>query len=187
MQRGRGVPRAGKIRFERAATLRYKLAMIVQPLALGIAMTMLAAGAPAAPQHDGWQVHHQSDRFVDRVLMEATAKADSSPVQLSLYCDTDNGFRILLMPHQALMPEGPTQLSFRIDDNAPVTASGTAFGDDSTDVVTVYDTARLEAALAAAKHVAIRYTSGGTSGDLHFTFAGLAADKPMVMKVCPLR
>jgi hypothetical protein len=160
--------------------------MIVQPLALGIAMTMLAATAPAAPQHDGWQVHHQPDRFVNRVMMEATANADSGPTQLSLYCDTDNGFRILLMPHQALMPEGPAQLSFRIDGNAPVTASGSAFGDDSTDVVTVYDTARLEAALASAKHVAIRYTGGNASGDLHFTFAGLAAGKPMVMKVCPL-
>lgn len=159
----------------------------VPALALMLASAMTIP-AGAAPHHQPWQTSHQPDRFVDRVVMEAYADSDSGPARLSLYCDTDNGFRILLMPHQALMPEGPTQLSFRIDGNAPVTVSGNAFGDDSTDVVTVYDTGRLQSALATARHVAIRYTGGGgASGDLRFSFAGLAAGKPMVMKVCPLR
>src|SRR5690242_13164807 len=102
--------------------------------AIVIALGVLAA---AAPGHEAWQVRHQPDRFVDRVMMEAYADADTGPARLSLYCDTENGFRVMLMPHQALMAEGPAQLSFRIDDGAPVMLSGNAFGDDTTDVVTV--------------------------------------------------
>jgi hypothetical protein len=152
--------------------------------AILIALGVLAA---AASGHETWQVRHQSDRFVDRVMMEAYADADTGPARLSLYCDTENGFRVMLMPHQALMPEGPTQLSFRIDDGAPVMLSGNAFGDESTDVVTVYDTARIQSKLASARHVAIHYSGvDGKAGDLGFTFTGLAAGQPQVMKVCPL-
>ncbi|MBN9589769.1 MAG: hypothetical protein BGN85_12775 [Alphaproteobacteria bacterium 64-11] len=153
-----------------------------------LALGLLAAGAAQADvRHEAWQVRHQPDRFVDRVMMEAFADADKGPARLSLYCDTENGFRVMLMPHQALMPEGPAQISFRIDDGAPVTLSGNAFGDDTTDVVTVYGTAHIQPALAAARHVAIHYAGGGASGDLGFTFAGLAAGEPQVMKICPVR
>jgi hypothetical protein len=148
---------------------------------------LAASAAQAGPRHEAWKVRHQPDRFVDRVMMEAFADADKGPARLSLYCDTENGFRVMLMPHQALMPEGPARISFRIDGGAPVTLSGNAFGDDTTDVVTVYDTARIQPALAAARHVAIHYAGGGASGDLGFTFEGLAAGQPDVMTVCPLR
>ncbi|HEU4550360.1 MAG TPA: hypothetical protein VFS01_11735, partial [Rhizomicrobium sp.] len=121
-----------------------------------IILGLLVAGTARADiRHEAWQVRHQPDRFMDRVLMEAFADADTGPARLSLYCDTENGFRVMLMPRQALIPEGPTQLSFRIDDGAPVMLSGNAFGDDTTDVVTVYDTARIQPALAAARHVTI--------------------------------
>jgi hypothetical protein len=155
-----------------------------------IALGLLVAAAPAgaAPAHEPWQVRHQPDRFVDRVMMEAYADADTGPARLSLYCDTENGFRVMLMPHQALMAEGPAQISFRIDDGAPVTLSGNAFGDESTDVVTVYDTARIQPKLASARHVAIHYSGAdGKAGDIGFTFTGMAAGQPQVMKVCPLR
>jgi hypothetical protein len=153
-----------------------------------IILGLLIAGvAQADIRHEAWQVRHQPDRFVDRVLMEAFADADKGPARLSLFCDTENGFRVMLMPHQALMPEGPAQVSFRIDGGAAVTLSGNAFGDDTTDVVTVYDTASIQPALAAARHVTIHYAgAGGASGELGFTFDGLAAGKPEVMKICPV-
>lgn len=119
--------------------------------------------------------------------MEAFADAASGPARLSLYCDTDNGFRVMLMPHQALMPEGPARITLRIDGGAPVHLDASAFGDDSTDVVTLYGTAPVQAALAGARHVTLAYDGGGKSGALDFTFQGLATGQPGVMKLCPLR
>ena len=156
--------------------------------AFGVALIVLAAGAAqAAPQHQDWQTRHQDDRFVNRVMMQAWADADSGPARLTLYCDTENGFRVMLMPHRALMPEGPAQVRLQIDRQPPVSLSASAFGDEETDVVTLYGTAPVQSALAKARHVTLHYAGGGASGEMDFTFGGLEAGQPMVMKVCPLR
>jgi hypothetical protein len=151
------------------------------------AMILLSTAAEAAPAHQDWVISHQPDRFVDRVMMEAWADADKSPARMALYCDTENGFRVMFLPHRALMPEGPGQVTLTIDSAKPITLNGDAFGDDDTDVVTVYDTARIQAALSGARHVAVRFLSGGTEvGEDSFTFGDLAAQRPTLMKVCPV-
>lgn len=153
-----------------------------------VALVPGAALAAPTPASQSWVLRHQPDRFEDRVLMEAFADAAAGPARLALYCDTDNGFRVMLMPHQALMPEGPARITVRIDGAAPVTLDAGAFGDDSTDVVTLYGTAPVQAALAGARHVTLDYAGGnGAAGRLDFTFQGLATGQPMVMKTCPLK
>src|SRR5579859_7606450 len=107
---------------------------------------LVPAAALAAPAHQDWTVRHQPDRFVDRVMMEAWADADKGPARMELYCDTENGFRVMFLPHRGLMPEGPGQVVLTIDDAKPVILQGDAFGDDTTDVVTVHDTDRIQAA-----------------------------------------
>jgi len=162
--------------------------MGIRSFAIVVAFTGLAAQPIAAvPAHQPWTSRHQDDRFVNRVMMQAYADADSGPARLTLYCDTENGFRVMLMPHQALMPEGPAQVRLQIDGQPPVGLSASAFGDEETDVVTLYGTAPVQSALAKARHVTLHYTGGGASGEMGFTFTGLDAGQPMVMKVCPLR
>jgi hypothetical protein len=150
-------------------------------------MILFCGAAEAAPAHQDWTVSHQPDRFMDRVLMEAWADADKGPARMTLYCDTESGFRVMFMPHRALMPEGPGRITLTIDQERPITLNGDAFGDDSTDVVTVYDTARIQLALAGAHHVMAHFISGqGPAGDDAFTFGDLAAQRATLMKVCPL-
>jgi len=93
----------------------------------------------------------------------------------------------MFLPHRALMPEGPSHVTLAIDDAKPVILGGDAFGDEATDVVTVHDTARIQAALSRAHHVAVTFlgSAGPASADA-FTFGDLAAQRPMLMKVCPL-
>jgi hypothetical protein len=68
-----------------------------------------------------------------------------------------------------------------------VALKGDAFGDDLTDVVTVHDTARIQAALSGAHHVAVQFQgSAGAAGGDGFSFGDLAAQRAMLMKVCPL-
>lgn len=120
--------------------------------------------------------------------MEAWADADNGPARMALYCDTENGFRVMFLPHRALMPEGPGQVTLAIDGGKPITMNGDAFGDDNTDVVTVYDTARIQAALSGARHVAVRFQGAAAAvGEDSFTFGDLTAQRSMLMKVCPVR
>jgi hypothetical protein len=151
-------------------------------------MILFCGAAQAAPAHQDWTVSHQPDRFMDRVLMEAWADADKGPARMTLYCDTENGFRVMFLPHRALMPEGPGRVTLAIDDAKPVTLNGDAFGDDDTDVVTVYDSTRVQRALAGAHHVTAHFVSGqGVTGDDAFSFGDLAARRATLMKVCPVK
>jgi hypothetical protein len=147
----------------------------------------ILATAPVQAAHQDWKVRHQPDRFMDRVMMEAFADSDSGPGRLTLYCDTESGFRVMFMPHRALLPEGPARLTLRIDGGKPLVMAGDAFGDDTTDVVTVHDTGRIERALSTARHVSAHFEGlGPSSGDDAFTFGDLAAGRAMLMKVCPI-
>jgi hypothetical protein len=152
------------------------------------ALILLCSAAQAAPAHQDWVVSHQPDRFMDRVMMEAWADADKGPARMELYCDTENGFRVMFLPHRGLIPEGPSRVTLSIDDAKPVVLNADAFGDDTTDVVTVYDTARIQSALANAHHVTAHFLGdGGKTGDDGFTFGDLAAQHDMLMRVCPVR
>src|SRR4051812_17448501 len=122
------------------------------------ASATLWCGAAAAASHQDWKIAHQPDRFVDRILMEAWADADKGPARMTLYCDTETGFRVMFMPHRALMPEGPSRITLAIDGTAPVSLTGDAFGDDTTDVVTVHNNASIQRLLSGAHHVTVHYT-----------------------------
>ena len=149
---------------------------------------LLCSAAQAAPAHQDWTISHQPDRFIDRVLMEAWADADKGPARMEIYCDTDNGFRVMFLPHRALVPEGPSQVTLTVDDAKPVILNADAFGDDDTDVVTVYDTAKVQRALAGAHHVIAHFLGGGgKTGEDAFTFGDLAAQRDTLMRVCPVK
>jgi hypothetical protein len=153
-----------------------------------MALFLTSVAAQAAPAHQDWVVRHQPDRFVDRVMMEAWADADKGPARMSLYCDTENGFRVMFMPHRNLMPEGSAQLVLTIDDAKPLILAGDAFGDDTTDVVTVHDSDRIQGALSRARHVAVKFQYGSKQvGEDAFTFGDLSAERPTLMKVCRAR
>jgi hypothetical protein len=153
-----------------------------------IAVILASTAVQAAPAHQDWVIRHQPDRFVDRVMMEAWADADKGPARITLYCDTENGFRVMFMPHRNLMSEGPAQLILTIDDGKPLTLGGDAFGDQTTDVVTVHDSDRIQTALSRAHHITVRFQNGPTqAGEDAFTFGDLAAGRDMLMKVCPVR
>jgi hypothetical protein len=153
-----------------------------------VGVVLLCSAAKAAPAHQDWTVSHQPDRFIDRVLMEAWADADKGPARMELYCDTENGFRVMFMPHRDLIPEGPSRVTLTIDDAKPVVLNADAFGDDNTDVVTVYDTAKVERSLASAHHVTAQFLGGGgKTGEDGFTFGNLATRRGTLMKVCPVK
>jgi hypothetical protein len=152
------------------------------------ALILASTAVQAAPAHQDWVIRHQPDRFVDRVMMEAWADADKGPARISLYCDTENGFRVMFMPHRDLMPEGPAQLILTIDEGKPLILGGDAFGDNTTDVVTVHDSDRIQAALSRAHHIAVRFQNGPTpAGDDAFTFGDLGAERDTLMKTCPVK
>jgi len=68
-----------------------------------------------------------------------------------------------------------------------VTLTANAFGDDTTDVVTVYEAGKIEMALAGASHVAVKFVGYDKSGsEAAFTFEGLAAERGTLMRVCPV-
>jgi hypothetical protein len=149
---------------------------------------ILWCGAAQAASHQDWQVTHQPDRFVDRVMMEAWADADKGPGRMELYCDTETGFRVMFMPHRALLPEGPSQITITIDGGAPIAVTGDAFGDDKTDVVTLHDNSRIQPALSGAHHVTVHFVGlDGKNGDDAFTFGDLGAQRDTLMKICPIR
>lgn len=147
----------------------------------------LCCGTAAAASHQDWTITHQPDRFVDRVLMEAWADADKGPARMQLYCDTETGFRVMFLPHRALMPEGPSRITMTIDGSAPIALTGDAFGDDTTDVVTLHNNARVQPLLSAAHHVSVQFVGlDGHEGQDSFTFGDLANQRETLMKVCPL-
>jgi hypothetical protein len=151
-------------------------------------LILLCSAAEATPAHQDWVVSHQPDRFMDRVLMEAWADADKGPARMELYCDTESGFRVMFLPHHALVPEGPSQVTLTVDDAKPIILNADAFGDDNTDVVTVYDTAKIQRALASAHHVTAHFLGGGgKTGDDAFSFGDLTNQRDTLMKVCPLK
>lgn len=153
-----------------------------------MALVLITATAQAAPAaHQDWVVRHQPDRFMDRVMMDAWAVSDKGPARMALYCDTDNGFRVMFMPHRALMPEGPGHIIMTVDGAAPMILEGEAFGDDTTDVVTVHDSGRIQKALSEAHRVAVRFQYGASQvGEDVFTFGDLKAERPALMKTCPV-
>jgi hypothetical protein len=174
---------SGRLSASRAP--RYKVGMMRLVLAGAI---LFCGAAQAEPAHQDWRISHQPDRFVDRVMMEAWADADKGPARMTLYCDTESGFRMMFLPHRALVPEGPTRIVLTIDDAKPIAMNGDAFGDDDTDVVTVYNTALIQRALSNAHRVTAHFLGGdGKSGDDAFTFGDLAAERATLMKVCPVR
>ncbi|MEO8302352.1 MAG: hypothetical protein ABI608_11185 [Rhizomicrobium sp.] len=154
---------------------------------IALAAIMMLSGPAQAARQD-WVIRHQPDRFVDRVMMEAWADADKGSARMALYCDTDNGFRVMFLPHGALMPEGPAQVTLTIDGAKPIIMQGDAFGDETTDVVTVHNVSRLQTALSTARHVSVgfRNSAGQQVADQDFSFGDLTAQRPMLMKVCPL-
>jgi hypothetical protein len=142
---------------------------------------------PALAERQSWVTTHQSTRFEDITQMAAFADADQGPDRMSLYCDTSNGFRILILPKRFVLTEGETRITLKIDDRPPVTMNANAFGDDDTDVVVPLNTDLVERALGKASHVTVHYGPPGVpASDVSFTFENLAADQPAVLKVCPL-
>jgi hypothetical protein len=145
------------------------------------------AATPALAERQSWQTSHQSTRFEDIIQMQAFADADQGPDRLGLYCDTSNGFRVLIFPKRFVLSEGATKISIRIDDKTPIIMDANAFGDDDTDVVVPLNTDKVERAISAASHVTIHYGPPGVpAADVSFTFEGLAAAQKDVLKVCPL-
>lgn len=155
-----------------------------RPVALIAAL--LAAG-PAFAERQEWKTTHQSTRFEDITQMSAFADADKGPDRMSLYCDTSNGFRILIFPKRFVLSEGVTKITLKIDDRPVVTMDANAFGDDDTDVVVPLNTDLVERALGQAHHVVVHYGPPGVpAADVSFSFENLAANEPAVLKVCPL-
>jgi hypothetical protein len=148
-----------------------------------IATISVLTAAPAVAA--SWQITHQSDRDVDHILMAATANADTGPGQMELFCDTDNGFRVVFEPKKSVMAEGPGVVVFKIDGKSPVALNANAYGDDDTDAVVVLDTIKVESALTTAKHVAVHFHGIDSSGDSSFTFDDLASQRDVVLKLCP--
>jgi hypothetical protein len=161
----------------------------VQKRVLLILATVLL-GFPASPSlaaRQAWQVRHQTGAFGESYSMAAFADADSGPGQMNLYCDTRDGFRVMFSPHRLAMTAGTGKVLITIDGGAPVTLTANAFGDSTTDVVTVYQAGRIEMALATAAHVAVTFIGyDNSSSGSAFTFENLAAEKPTLLKVCPV-
>ena len=142
----------------------------------------------AVARAEGWVVHHQPDRLGDHVLMEAWADADHGPARLELYCDADNGFRVMFLPRRALLDEGPARIALRMDATKEVVLEGQAFGDDQTDVVTVLDTARIQEQVAKAHRLTVHYQgAAGLAGEDTFTLGDLSAQNALMMQFCPMK
>ena len=153
---------------------------------IAVALVMSCAGAQAA--HQGWVVSHQPDRFGDHVMMEAWADADHGPARLQLYCDADNGFRVMFLPRRALLEEGPARIALAIDAAKPVVLDGQAFGDDLTDVVTLLGSVRIQKQISNARRVTAHFQGvAGQSGDDAFTLGDLSAQNVLLTKLCPIR
>jgi hypothetical protein len=151
-------------------------------------MATMPAG-PSLAASRAWEVRHQSGAYGEETDMSAFADADSGPDRINLYCDSRDGFRVMISPHRLAMTAGTGHVILTIDEGQPVTLSANAFGDDAkdTDIVTVYDTDKIEEALSGASHVTVKFLGYDNSGSqAAFTFQGLAAEKATVLKTCPV-
>jgi hypothetical protein len=152
-----------------------------------LAALLLTAASASAAERQAWQTTHQTTRFEDIVQMSAFADADRGPDRMNLYCDTSNGFRLLIFPHRLVLSEGETKITLTIDNQPPVTMNANAFGDKDTDVVVPLDTDLIERAIGAAHHVMVHYGPPGVpAADASFTFDGLPAGQAQMLKVCPV-
>jgi hypothetical protein len=150
---------------------------------IAVALVMSCTGAQA--EHQDWVVSHQPDRFQDHVMMEAWADADHGPARLQLYCDAQNGFRVMFLPGRPLLEEGPARITLVIDASKQIVLDGQAFGDDQTDVVTVLDSARIQKQISTARRVKAHFQGlAGHSGDDAFTLGALSGHNALLMKVC---
>jgi hypothetical protein len=153
------------------------------------ATAALFIAVPAAAERQSWVTIHQATRFEDIIQMSAFADADSGPDRLSLYCDTANRFRIIIMPKRYVLSDGVTKIVFKIDDRAPIVMQANAFAEngDDTDVVVPLNTDQIERAIIGAKKVALHYgPPGEPAADATFTFDNLAAGQADVLKICPV-
>ena len=151
------------------------------------------AAAPALAERQSWQTTHQATRFEDITQMSAFADADQGPDRMNLYCDTSNGFRLLIFPKHFVLSEGETKITVKIDDRPAVIMEANAFADDDegkapdTDVVVPLNTDLVERALGAARHVTVHYGPPGVAAsEVSFTFDNMAAGQKDMLKVCPL-
>ena len=156
------------------------------------ALLFLAAvvvARPALAARQAWQVSSQSGAYGQETSMAAFADADSGRGRMNLYCDSRDGFRVMIFPHRLAMTAGTGKVILRIDNAAPVTLVANAFGDDAkdTDVVTLTDVGQIEEALSTASHVAVRFVGyDNSTSEIAFSFEGLAAEKATLLKVCPI-
>jgi hypothetical protein len=154
-----------------------------------VILTIILLGCPATSfaARQAWQVHHQTGAGGEDWTMSAFADADSGPGQMNLYCDTRDGFRVMFTPHRLAMTAGTGHVILTINGQAPVTLTANAFGDDETDVVTVYEADKIENALSTASHVAVKFIGyDNTTSQSAFTFDGLEAEKQTLLKICPV-
>jgi hypothetical protein len=153
------------------------------------AAAVLVLPVPAAAERQSWITTHQTTRFEDIVQMSAFADADQGPDRLSLYCDTSNRFRIIILPKRRVLSDGVTSIVLKIDDRAAIVMQANAFAEngDETDVVVPLNTDQVERAIIGAKKVRLHYGPPGQPGaDASFTFDNLAAGQADVLKVCPV-
>jgi len=158
--------------------------LVVLALVLSVSPTASFAARQA------WHVTRQAGPYGEDVTMSAFADADGGPDRMDLYCDTRDGFRVIFSPHRLAMTAGSGHVVLTIDGGAPVTLTANAFGDDAkdTDVVTVYDTARIEEALSAASHMTVKFIGyDNSTSQAAFTLEGLSADKDTLLRTCPAR
>jgi hypothetical protein len=157
-------------------------------LLFGLAIVFVCPASSFAARQ-AWQVHRQTGAYGESITMSAFADADSGPGRMDLYCDNRDGFRVIFSPHRLAMTAGAGHVVLTIDGGPPVTLTANAFGDDAkdTDVVTVYDTDRIEEALASAGHVAVTFIGyDNSTSQSAFTFDGMAAEKQTLLTVCPV-
>jgi hypothetical protein len=155
---------------------------------LVVAMAVTLA-APSLAASQAWQVRHQSGAYGEEIDMSAFADADSGPDRINIYCDSRDGFRLMISPHRLAMTAGTGHVILTIDGGQPVTLAANAFGDDAmdTDIVTVYNTDKIEEALSGASHVTVKFVGyDNSASQAAFTFQGMAAEKAAVLKTCPL-
>ena len=73
-----------------------------------------------------------------------------------------------------------------IDGAAPVLFDAIALGDDTTELVSVYGSGAVEAALAHAHHVDVTFIGyRGTWAKDTFAFKNLGREATTLLKVCP--
>jgi hypothetical protein len=156
-------------------------------------LVLVLVASPAAAERQSWQTTHQATRFEDVVQMSAFADADKGPDRMNLYCDSSNGFRLLIFPKRFVLSEGETKITLKIDDRPPVVMEANAFADDDggkapdTDVVVPLNTDLVERAIGAAQHVTVHYAPPGVpAADASFTFENLASGQAEMLKVCPV-